>query len=50
MRKQGRQQSEEGPKRDKLDLHETVSVDDELEEELFPLVELCPEHGLDLTA
>ena len=50
MRKQGRQQSGESAKRDKLDLHGSEVVEEELEEESSLSIELFPEHGLDLTA
>lgn len=49
MRKEGRQQPDEHPKHDVLELHET---DEELLEpsESESVIELFPEHGLDLTA
>lgn len=49
MRKEGRQQPDEKPKHDLLELHET---DEEIVEasESESVIELFPEHGLDLTA
>lgn len=49
MRKEGHQQPDEQPKHDVLELHET---DEEALEapESESVIELFPEHGLDLTA
>lgn len=50
MRKEGRQQPDEKPKHDLLELHETEEELIEASEPDDSVIELFPEHGLDLTA
>jgi hypothetical protein len=50
MRKDGRQQSNERDHRDKLELHDSEVPQEEALSEEPEVVELYPEHGLDLTA
>jgi len=50
MRKEGRNQSGEQPKRDKLELHGTELSEEEAANDVAETIELFPEHGLDLSA
>jgi len=50
MRKEGRNQSGDQPKRDKLELHGSEISEEEMVSEVSESIELFPEHGLDLSA
>lgn len=49
MRKEGRQQGSDQPKGDRLELHDSEESPEETTE-TASVVELFPDHGLDLTA
>jgi hypothetical protein len=50
MRKEGRSQSGEQPKRDTVELHDSEISEEEVVLDTSETIDLFPEHGLDLSA